>query len=286
MGRALFAISAVTVLWSINFTTGKIAALEIEPLFISAIRVYVTAAVLYAFLPPEERKIRPSDWKAFLPLALAGIAGNQTCFAVGIKLTTPSHAAIIHALIPVIVAILAWVMLKERLGPLPFLGFALAVTGAVIVVLGKHVGDPADVRQGDIIIAIGVTGFSFYVVWGRKVLSGMSSLRAVTFAFVFSVPFVTPLFVLGLIRQDWTLPTWKGWSSLVYMIFGASLLAHTLHLYALKRLRAGQVAIFIDLQPAIATAVAVLAGLDAVTRSLILGGALALFGVVLVQLRR
>jgi drug/metabolite transporter (DMT)-like permease len=108
----------------------------------------------------------------------------------------------------------------------------------------------------------------------------------VTFAFLFSVPFAVPLLVVGLLRQNWATAGAKGWIALSYMIFGASLLAHTLHLFALKRLRTGQAAIFLDLQPAIATGVAVLAKRDAVTESLLLGGAVALVGVVLVQLRR
>ena len=97
MGRAYVAISIVTIHRALKITVGKIGTAEIDPFFIASFRIIVTGVVFYAFLPAEDRKIRAGDWKAILPLAVTGIAANHVCFASGIKLTTPSHSAVIHA---------------------------------------------------------------------------------------------------------------------------------------------------------------------------------------------
>src|SRR5262249_17009974 len=91
--------------------------------------------------------------------------------------------------------------------------------------------------------------------------------------------------VYGASRMNWSQVTWKGWAALAYMLVFANMIAYLLHSYALSRLRAGQVAAFTNLQPAIAIGISVLAGYPW-RPSLFVRAALALAGVVMVQLRR
>lgn len=283
MSRALLAIGIVTLLWAGNFTAAKIGTAEMSPLLISSIRVFVAGAVFFAFL--RDRRISKADLLALVPLAITGIVINQTAFAMGIERTSPSHSAVIHALIPVFVAILAVVLIRERLGPIGIAGLVLAVAGALVVVLPG-----ADWRtgttRGDLLTLAGTISFAVYTVLGRRVVGRIGTYKAVTWAFVLAIPFLIPNFAIGFAGQDWARVTWRGWAALGYMIVAATLVCYTLHLFALSRLKAGQVAIFTDLQPALGTGIAVIAGLDRVTPTLVVGGAIAILGVALVQLRR
>jgi drug/metabolite transporter (DMT)-like permease len=287
MGRAYVAITVVTIFWAINFTVGKRCTALIDPFFIASFRIIVTGVFFYVLLPKEERKIRPSDWKAILPLSLTGIATNHICFAWGISKTTPSHSAVIHAIFPVFVGIVAWIFIRERQGPLAMLGMAVAVAGALVVVTGAARDETSKTIAGDLISAVGVLSFSFYTVFGRKAVLQMSSRRVVTLAFLFAAPLLVPFLVYGIVRQPrpWSEVGMEGWLELAYMLVFANMIAYLLHSYALKRLNTGQVAAFTDLQPAIGIGVAVAAGVDHLTGRLVAGAALALVGVVLVQLR-
>lgn len=287
MGRAYLAISAVTVLWAGNFTAAKIGTAQLDPWFISAVRIVATAAVYGLLLPAEQRRFTWAEVRAVLPLGLTGIAVNHACFAAGMKITTPSHSAVIHALIPVFVGVAAWLLLHERFGPSGVLGLLLAVAGALVVVLGAGREELRGTWAGDLLTTVGIVAFSLYTVQGRKVLRTMDSMRAVTLSFGVAAPFMLPIGLWSAAtRQDWGTVDGKGWLSLAYMFVAANLVCYRLHIYALKRLKAGQVAAFTTLQPAIGIAFAVAAGVDRLTGSLALGAALALLGTVLVQLRR
>src|SRR5262245_44378940 len=242
MTRAYLSISIVTVLWATNFTVAKFATKEFDPFFIASFRVFVTSAIFYSCLPRADRKFDWSDFKAIVPLSLSGILGNHVFFASGIKYTTPSHSAIIHALLPVFVGIVAFVVLKERLGPLAMFGMALAVAGALIVVMRASSSEFRGTMLGDALTACGIAAFSVYIVLGRRLVARMGSFRAVTFAFVFAVPFMAPVMAIALLRQDWSLVTWRGIAALAYMLIFANIVAYILHLFALTRLTAGQVA--------------------------------------------
>jgi drug/metabolite transporter (DMT)-like permease len=136
---------------------------------------------------------------------------------------------------------------------------------------------------GDLLTTVGVLAFSFYTVQGRKVLRTMDSVRAVALGFLFASPFMLPVFVWSAARQPWGQVTWKGWTSLAYMLVCASLICYRLHIYALRHLTAGRVAAFTTLQPAVAILVALVTGIDRVTPSLVVGALVALGGVLLVQ---
>jgi len=285
MGRAYVAIGITTLLWAINFKVGKIGTAEIDPFFIASFRIIVTGAFFYSLLKPEDRKLRKTDWKDIWPLALTGIAMNHVCFASGIKLTLPSHSAVIHALIPGFVAIVAWIVLRETLTPLQMLGIIVALAGTLTVVLGVPRAEFSGTIWGDLITMGGISAFSIYTVFGRRVMSEMGSRRAVTLAFLFAAPVMVPLLVFGAMRVDWVHVTWRGWAALAYMLIFANMVCYLLHSYALARLKAGQVAAFTNLQPAIAIGIAAATG-DKARPSLLIGAAIALLGVVLVQLRR
>src|SRR5947207_15270314 len=170
MLRAYVAISIVTVLWAANFTVAKIGTREFDPLFIASFRIFVTSAIFYSFLPKADKKFSWADFKAIVPLSLSGIVGNHVFFASGIKYTTPSHSAVIHALLPVFVGIVAYVVLKERLGPMALLGMGLAVVGALIVVMRASTAEIRGTLLGDVLTACGIAAFSIYIVLGRRLV--------------------------------------------------------------------------------------------------------------------
>ena len=283
MARAYLAISVVTVLWAGNFTAAKIAVAQIDPWFIASFRIVVTAIVFWLLLPPGQRSITRAEIRAVLPLGLTGISINHVCFAAGMRITTPSHSAVIHALIPVFVALIAWLMVGEKLSGRGLLGMAVAVGGALVVVLGAPQDELRGQLLGDLITAVGIVSFSYYTVEGRKVLRSMDSMRAVALGFLVAAPFMLPVLAWTSVRQDWSLVTGKGWIALSYMTLFASLVCYRFHIYALRHLTAGRVAAFTTLQPAIGILVALAAGVDRVTPSLAVGAGLALVGVIVVQ---
>jgi drug/metabolite transporter (DMT)-like permease len=286
VARAYLAISIVTVLWAGNFVVAKIGMEQFDPFFIAAFRILVTAGVFLAFLKPEERRVTGADLRAILPLSVTGIAANHFCFAAGIQRTTPAHSAIIHTLIPVMVSGAAWLWLKERMGRLGVLGMFVAAGGVAIVVLGAPRKELSQTLAGDLLTLLGITAFSIYTVAGRRVLGMMGGFRAVSLAFLGAVPVALPILAWGATRQDWGRVDASGWLSLAYMIAFANIACYLLHIYALSRLAAAQVAAFVDLQPAIGIALSVALGRDVLTASLVAGAGVALAGVVLVQLRR
>src|SRR5689334_22905138 len=132
---AYAAIAAATVLWSVNYTFAKMAVSEIDPFAVALVRILVATPLLMAAMAPTGRALRPSlqELRAALPLGLTGVLANQIFFITGIRRTTPAHSALVVAMLPVLVLILAAVLLKERLTLLKVAGVSLALSGVILI---------------------------------------------------------------------------------------------------------------------------------------------------------
>jgi drug/metabolite transporter (DMT)-like permease len=76
--------------------------------------------------------VRPVEWPALLAVGCGDLLANAL-FAVASSRGQVSVAAVLGSLYPVVTAILAWAVVKERLRPIQVLGSAMAVAGAVVI---------------------------------------------------------------------------------------------------------------------------------------------------------
>ncbi len=275
------AMAVVTLVWAGNFAAGKYATAELHWALIASVRIVATAAAFALFVP--RGTLAATRWRTIVPLALTGIVVNQAMFAMGIRLTTPSHSALIHAMIPVVVLVMAAAFLRERPGGRAVAGLVLAVGGAAYLALSTGAAERSATLAGDALTLVGMTSFSGYMILGRRVLATEGAFVTVTRAFAASVPFAVPMFAYGAWMQDWGAVTWKGWSALGYMIAGATFLCYSLHMWSLARLDALKVAIFTNAQPILAGLIAQALGIESVTLPLAVSAAVVIAGVVLVQ---
>jgi len=290
-GLGLLAACVITLLWSGNFVAGKYATdpvTGLSPLLIASIRIFSAAAFFPFLLGSADRRDlkRPALWKEILPLGLAGIVANQFFFAEGIKLTSPSHSALVHALIPVFVLLIGWVFLGERTRPLKLLGVLLAIAGASYVAVTMTPDERGRTLRGDILTLAGAVSFAAYIVLGRRVLQRMGSMKAVTAAFLVSVPFSIPFFAYGAWNQNWRAVNGPAWWSLAYMIVAATFICYTLHMYALSKIGPLRIAIFTNLQPILGTLIAEGFGKDKLTPAFAACAVVVIAGVAMVQFTR
>ena len=78
-------------------------------------------------------------WREFLPLGLLGISLSFACFTMAMQFTSVSHAVFIPAMMPLLVLATMCLQGKERLSLSKGVGFALAVSGIVLLELDKTV---------------------------------------------------------------------------------------------------------------------------------------------------
>ena len=282
---ALLAMLIATLFWGGTFPVSKYLTGQMEPLLIAGLRLMIAGPILLLFLPRDQRRklLRFSAMGRLLPLTITGILANQVCFMVGIQRTTPGHAAVIMAMIPIFVSLLARVFLRERLSVRAWLGVLIAAAGAVGVVLSAPGAERSATLLGDIFVLTGTLAFSVYIVLGRRLVREYGPRSATAGAFLGAVPFAPLLILLGLPHQDWSRVDPGGLAALAYVILFATLLTYSLFFWSLEHLSAVEAAVFANVQPVFATVLSALLGMDVLGPLFLAFAGAALLGVVLVQ---
>lgn len=273
-------------LWAGNFISGKIAAGEFPPFWISLLRWSLAVIILLplAFWA-QKTNLKAIDRKTWLNLAAMGFFGVDlfTLFTYSaLQYSTPVNVSLINTLTPAFAMLFAAVVLKIRTFPRQYFGLALAIFGVLTVITQ---GDLANIltiqfNKGDLLMLLGDMSWVLYTVTGKNVTTlppitttALSSLLGVIFLLPFA-PFV-PLPTEAI--------TLAGVSSILYISLGASVCAFILWNIALQRVTITAASISMNLIPLYTVMLSLLFG-ESFQASQLVGGILVLGGICCISL--
>ncbi len=275
------------IIWGWSFVATKILVAELGPVEIFALRLAIGLPVLGGILRAKRVPLRFTRTDIG-PLLLGG-----TIFTVhvlvqitGLSTTTATNTGWLISVSPLVLAVLSYVFLGERIGWGAAAGIAVATAGILLLVSRGRLGDLGWLRStGDWLVLASAHTWAFYTVATRDLVRRRHPL-AVTFgilliATVYSV-------VLAIMYGDFTgvrSLSPRGISALLYLAIPGQALGQWFWHEGVARLGATRAGLYLYLEPLATLALAVpLLGerFGAVTA---LGGGLVLAGVYLGQRR-
>jgi len=280
-------LTLAAVFWGGAFVAGKIALRDVTPLATAFWRFAIGAAVLAwiwfrregpASLPRTTR-----GWAGLLVLGLSGVFAYNWFFFKGLALTEAGAAALVITTNPALTALCSALLLGERLSATRVAGFALAASGAFVVLSGGHLERLLSLRLGAGAGYLGAAVLCWvaYVLLGKVVLRETAPLTATAAAFALG----TPLLGLGAWAEGGLVAAlgapWQAWVALLFMGVFASALAFLWFYEGVVALGAARASVFIYLVPGFALFFAHLLLGEAVTGPKILGATLVVSGVAL-----
>src|SRR3954454_10672676 len=129
--NAILALSAAGVIWGLTIPFSKLALGWLDPLSLTVARFGVAAPLLAVFATK-------SSLRAALSWRVAGLAAVFYGLGValqnaGVRHTSVSHAALILAAVPVLVALMAAARGRSSATPQSWVGFGVAIAGVGLV---------------------------------------------------------------------------------------------------------------------------------------------------------
>jgi drug/metabolite transporter (DMT)-like permease len=287
VGPRLLAFIAI-VFWGVSFVATRVALRHVSPITLVVTRFALGLLLLNAILllrggpliPPRGR------WRMLAILGFVGIFVHMLLQAYALTTTTAVRTGWLIGIIPIWSSLLAAIFLREKFGPWKLSGLILGFLGAVVVVTRgrlstEFLGLPS--TRGDLLVLASTMTWAIYTVIGQETIRGLGSLRTTAGAMLFGWIMLVPFFVA---RHGWTelaaVPP-PGWGAILFLGLGCSGLAYWFWYSALGRVETSRVAVFLYLEPLVTVAAAVPLLGETVSASTIVGGAMVLAGVALVQ---
>jgi drug/metabolite transporter (DMT)-like permease len=275
----------MVLIWGANFIISKFALLYFHPLTIATIRIFFSAMAFltFIFFTKKGKKIELPDHFRIAILAFFGIILNQLSFIYGLNYTTPSHAALMIATIPIFVFIFAGRFLKEGLLNIKGAGILISFAGVAILSRIWEADFQDSYLLGDILTIFTAISFAIYTVLGKPIVQKYPPLKVTALVYFYGALMMIPLYPIYIIEITRSKAPLSAYLALAYVVFLATFLAYIIYYWALARIDASKVAAFLYLQPLTATVLSVLFGFELISYSLFLGGILIIGGVFLTE---
>jgi len=283
-------LALILLLWSFNYTAGKIALRHMSPFTLAPLRIELAALLMLAlhFTRRERARFQRRDFWTFAYLGFLGVFLNQGCFMVGLGYTTSGRSVLTKALGPILILVFARAMKLESFTTPKIVGMALAFCGVMLLETEGGAAGHASPMIGDAITFISTMGFATYSVLGKRAMNTSrigkyDSISINAFITVAAAIMILPLAVQQAVTIDWKSVGWVGWGAMGYMSLGSSVGAYTLFYWVLKHLDASRVAAINYIQPFLVIVLSMLLLGEHPTGHLILGGVFVLVGVYFVE---
>jgi drug/metabolite transporter (DMT)-like permease len=193
----------------------------------------------------EGKKLK--DVLIFGQLALLGAFPAQVLMTWGTQYSLASNSAILTLTLPVISAVFAFLLLKEKMNPVRWISFIIAITGVILISSGdiKQLNFSSKYAIGNLLIFLAIVGNSYYNVGCKGVSKRYTEIEMVFYTYVVIVILLTPLVLYYENNVFTRIPhfTTQTWTGMAILTVFHNFLSMVLFFKALKVLDAMQVAL-------------------------------------------
>ena len=282
--RAIVLGLSFALIWSSAFTSARFIVADASPLAALSLRYLVSGliGVGLARALGQSWRLTPAQWRATISFGILQNAVYLGLFFVAMQTIEASLAAIIASTMPLMVAIAAWLLLGERVGPLGIAGLIVGI-GGVALIMGTRLTEGVDLT-GVAICFIGVLALTVATLTVRGASSGGNLLMIVGLQML--VGCVALTFATLLFETPRVTPSWPLAIAFVYTCLLPGLVATWVWFALVGRIGATRAATFHFLNPFFGVVIAGILLGEALGPRDIVGAIIIAAGILAVQISR
>lgn len=274
------------VFWGGTFIAGRVVAQEVGPYSTAFYRFVIACLFLLALTWRENHGLPRMKKGQVIPILLLGATGvfaYNVFFLKGLKLITAGRAALIIANNPVVIALCAGWLFKEKLGLIRLTGVIISVLGAMIVISRGNIGEIFNgaLGPGEFYIFLCVLCWAAYSLIGKAAMSGLSPLVVAAYSCVAGTLFLIPQGLAEGMATEFIHYSASAWFSIFYLGFFGTVLGFVWYYEGINVIGATRASQFINFVPISAVVLAFFILGEPITLSLAVGTLVVCLGVYL-----
>ena len=258
--RVHLALATAGLIYGANYVIAKAVMPDhIRPFGLIVIRVFVAGLLFWIFhaLFIKEKIVHTRDYRKFFIVAIFGAGLNMLAFFQGLTYTNAINASIIMTLVPIIVLMTSYFVLRERVTKLKLGGIILGGLGAVLLITSRGVSTESTRFIGDLLIIVNSTLYGIYLVIVKPLMQKYHPITVVKWVFAFGFFLVLPFGFSDLTRIHWANMPLDVWTGVIYVVAGTTFGTYLLNAWALKYTSPSVAGAYVYLQPVFATFIAI-----------------------------
>ncbi|HKW81537.1 MAG TPA: DMT family transporter [Casimicrobiaceae bacterium] len=255
-------LTLTSLFWAGNMVVGRAVANAMSPLAFAYWRWVIVVAALAPFCWREvvaQRALLLRSWRMLLLLAVMSTALYNSLTYWALHYTTATNTTLLNSTIPIWVMVASWVLLRHVPPTRPLLGFALSLSGVLVVVVHGHPGALFTLapNAGDLLMLTALFVWGFYAVLLRYRPAQISPLSYVFITGLIGTVVATPFFLIDHALSPAPELSWQALAAIGYFGLFSSLAATLCYNNAVDRVGPVQASLYIHLVPLFGSLMAV-----------------------------
>jgi len=272
------------IFWGSSFIMIKVAYRAFDPNFVMFGRMAIATVFFLPFLGRFKKQYQKGDWPFLLLMALFEPILYFTFEAKALEYTSASQAGMITAMMPILVAIPSWLILKEKITLAMILGFLMAIGGTIWLTLtATSTEQGPNPFLGNSLEFLAMVSAAGYAVSSRKLSSKYSPAMLTAVQSSLGALYFLIRILIGPESFPHHFPL-SSTLALVMLGVLVSLVAYGLYNYGLAKTTATQSAIYVNLIPIVALVSSLLILKEQISPIQYAASAVIMTGVIISQL--
>lgn len=281
--RTLLAILVTVVSWGSSFAGIRAGLQAYTPTQVALFRYIVTSIILAAYMAATGRRLPAwRDWPGIAVTGLFGITYYNLALNYGQVVVPSATASFLIASAPVWLALFASLLLRERLAVWGWVGIAVSFLGVAVIALG-NVGELSFAPRALFVLSAALAT-SIYSLGQKKYVARYGALACTAYAIWAGTLFLLPV-GSGLLSSIPSAP-FSATAAVIYIGIVPGAMGYVIWSFVLGRVPAARAGSFLYLVPALALLFGWVWLGEVPSPLSLLGGALVLAGVIVVNWRR
>ncbi len=292
--RDWFLLLTCNLIWASQFVMVKLVQAQMGPVAATFLPMALATLILIPIVSFEKKRTGRSwqrmphrDIWQFVLIGVVGQVAAQLFITWGMRYAPASNAALLMLTLPVSTAVMAFFFLGERMTPVRWVSFGLAIAG-VLECAGidwKELNlTSGKFLIGNLLIFISVNGSAFYNAYSKKLLERYTPLQVLLYSYYAVILFLLPITIYSEPEAFRNFPhfSFGVWMGLVALAAFQYCISMVIFLNVLTRLDATQASVSNYLIPFFGVLIAAVFLHESLTMYMVIGGLLVLVSTLLV----
>lgn len=274
------------IFWAFSFIWFKIANKTFLPITIVFIRLVFAVAILTTYLLIKKKfvKIKKKDYKLFLMLAVFEPFLYFIGESNGLTYVSATVGSVLISTIPVVATIGAWIIFRERLKIINYIGIIMSFIGVVIFVLNKN-GDLSFNTKGFLLLMLAVFSASGYNLTLSRLVGDYSPVFIVNVQNTIGLILFLPVFLFFDLKNFTETPfVFRSFIPIIELSVFASCGAFILFAFSVRKMGITKANVFTNFIPIFTAVFSFIILGDELTVLNIIGMAVVIAGLIMSQM--
>ncbi|WP_366922244.1 DMT family transporter [Metallumcola ferriviriculae] len=279
--------------WAGNFVVGSVLTTRFSPVQLVYMRWIIATIIL---IPLTYSKLNNyqwwnkivSHWRQLLIMAFTGIFLYSTLVYLALRFTNPVNASIVNGANPMVLTLLGFLLLKEKVNGQQVLGMGISFLGVIWVVSNGSWELLRSFRLniGDVLMLVNIFIWGIYSIATKKVTKELSALEATALSGILSIFLMFPPVAVDYSTNSQLQFSLGSVLGILYIAIFSSVLAYLCWNQGIKQIGPGRAGIFMNLIPVFAAILAFIFLDQHLTFDQLIGGTLVAAGVYLTNAKK